>query len=931
MDKLITNLDTNLGPVLREQLDSNFQKIQNGVDGQSDALNKQIATMLGDVPLQDKNEVTQARIDDNNVVYSTLKGRLDADQSTSETALKEERMTGIEVKAARSNSSGKNYDNLKARLDDTEVNLTNNMNAKIAQISSVPETFANLSALKSTYPNGKTGLFVTADNGHKYIWANSAWNEAGIYQAVGVADNSITYKQAAKNIINFRAYSYSKIPDYNSTTKQLTFNSDVVIEIGNGNIDSTNRFTISSGTVVTNQITLGAFFKIVYDTVTNIVTIIGQKDDVGINQLVLATSSTMGLTSGVLKITYNGAYPDSTKDVPYLNMISGGEATDGLYKGIVLRFDVANKSLIIPKFSSTLVLRDNSGNRFSIADTVTVDITPAFSSPFSGYVVYDRTTNLFSYKNYDYSFKGNVDSIIASMRYVNSKLYVYSKLNNLTIDTSDLFNGLSKQVLLPNSGSQQIYTSLPLNDTVDKYPNFVPTQRKIIYPRNTAFYTANGKVAYVSSGLTIDLSYDYATSSNISTDYASGAILFNQLKTRFEFWSSALPSDLTGYYIHSWVSYNVNAPDFGTWQTTTPYLTEGALIRNPYKSELIDLITQNSGGDGEVLPAYYDDYMAVKYGEINALMENNINGDAFIFITDTHWNDNSKLSPNLIDHIRKNTNVQKVIFGGDIVRAFGAKDAITDDVYEFNGAMKKYVEESKYFPTIGNHDFTIKYVNSADDQTGYTHDVPFTYNNSAKMLESYAGIKNQKMYYYFDNPVQKVRYIMVNTEEEVNSGDNYWGVGAHITQEQLDWLTNDALVVDDGYDIVVVGHVPIHPYAPSHDRALDVLRYALEGYENKRPASFTAPYGTVLNKDFTNYKGHMVGYFSGHNHKDTEFVGENMINISTGCDAKYNDDVWTRTEGTISEQLFDVVIVDKTNKEINMIRIGAGENRNYSY
>ena len=195
MKRLITNLDTNLGPVIREQLDDNFKKIQNGVDGQSDALNKQIKDMLGDVPLQDKNEVTQARIDANGKQFDTMKGRLDADQASAETALKEERMTGIEVKTARSNSSGKNYDNLKARLDDTEANLTNNMNAKIAQISSVPETFANLSALQSTYPNGKTGLFVTADTGHKYIWANSSWVDAGFYQAVGdnLLSGEITY------------------------------------------------------------------------------------------------------------------------------------------------------------------------------------------------------------------------------------------------------------------------------------------------------------------------------------------------------------------------------------------------------------------------------------------------------------------------------------------------------------------------------------------------------------------------------------------------------------------------------------------------------------------------------------------------------------------------------------------------------------------
>lgn len=823
-------------------------------------------------------------------------------------------------------------DSNKFRTDIDKKADKNYINDYLSKVTVVPETFANLAAIKAKYPNGKNGLMVAADNGHKYIWANNVWTDAGIYQAVGIADNSIMYKQAAKNIINFRAYSYSKIPDYNSTTKQLTFNSDVIVEIGNGNIDSTNRFTISSGTVVTNQITSGGFFKIVYDTITNSVTIIGQKDDVGNNQLVLATFSNTGLTSGELKITYNGAYTDSTKDVPYLNMISGGDPTDGLYKGIVLRFDVDNKKLIIPKFSSTLVLRDNSGNRFDVTDTVTVDITPVFSSPFSGYVVYDRTTNLFSYQNYDYAFKGNVDSVIASVRYVNSKLHVYSKLNNLTIDTSDMFNGLSKQVLLPNSGSQQIYTSLPLNDTVNKYPNFIPTQRKIVYPHNTSFYTANGKVSYTASDLTIDLSYDYATSSNIVTDFAAGAIFFNQLRTRFEFWSSALPSDLTGYYIHSWVSYNIKGPDMGTWQTTTPYLTEGTLIRNPLKNEVVSLIKQNASSDDASLPDYYTDYIAGKYDEINSLMESITDGDAFIFITDTHWGDNVQLSPKLIDHIRKNTNVQKVIFGGDIVTAFGTKNAINDNVYGFNGIMKKYVEERNYFPTIGNHDFTIKYSRSADDQTGYTYDVPYTYNNSTKMLESYAGIQNQKMYYYFDNPVQKVRYIMVNTEEEVNSGDNPWGVGAHITQQQLDWLTNDALnVPSDDWHVVTVGHVPIHPYAPGHDGALNILRYALEGYTNKSKASFTATYGTILNTDFSTYKGKMVGYFCGHNHKDTEFVGTNMVNISTGCDATYNDDVWKRIAGTLTEQLFDVVIVDKTNKKINMVRIGAGENRNYSY
>ena len=933
MDKLITDeLSLGLDQTLRNGLIDNFKKIQNGVDGQADKTNKQILDMLGDVPLQDKNEVTQARIDANGKQFETMKGRLDADQASAETALKEERITKSEVQNARSNNSGKTYGDLKQRLDNQEADLTNSMNSKISEISVIPEAFADLNSLKSKYPHGKTGLFVTVDNGHKYFWKNNSWTDGGVYQSIAITNDAITYENISKNSVECRAYSYDTLPDYDTSTKRLTFKSDTIVEIGDGNIDGLNRFTIKQGTIVTNLVTQGAFFKIIYDVFTNDVLIIGQKDKVDSTQLVLATFSGMGKVGGAMAMTLNGEFANATKDVPYLNMISGGDPTDGLYKGIVLRFDVANKKLIIPKFSSTLVLRDNSGNRFSITDNVTVDITPAFSSPFSGYVVYDRTTNLFSYKNYDYHFKGNNDSIIASVRYVNSKLHVYSMLNNLVLGDADMFNGVPKVNLMPNAGSQQIYTSLPLSDAIEKYPNFSPSQRTITYPRNTAFYTANGKVDYVGAHLVIDLSYDNATKEEITADYASGAILFNQKRTKFEFWSKNLPVDLTGYYIHSWISYNKKAPDFGTWQTTTPYLTEGKLIRNPLKSELVSLIKQNASSDDAALPDYYADYMTSKYNEINTLMESITDGDAFIFITDTHWGDNVQVSPNIINHIKKNTNVQKVIFGGDVVRAFGTKDKIKEDVYGFNSEVKDYIDSRNYFPTIGNHDFTIKFERSADDQTGYTYGVPFAYNSSVKPLESYVSLINQKMFYYFDNPVQKVRYIMVNTEEEVNYGDNPWGVGAHITQQQLDWLTNDALnVPSDDWHVVTIGHVPIHPYAPSHDGALDILRYALEGYTNKSKASFTAPYGTVLNTDFSTYKGKMVGYFCGHNHKDTDFVGENMLNISTGCDARYNDDQWQRVAGTVSEQLFDVVVIDKDTKKINMVRIGAGENRQFNY
>lgn len=35
--------------------------------------------------------------------------------------------------------------------------------------------------------------------------------------------------------------------------------------------------------------------------------------------------------------------------------------------------------------------------------------------------------------------------------------------------------------------------------------------------------------------------------------------------------------------------------------------------------------------------------------------------------------------------------------------------------------------------------------------------------------------------------------------------------------------------------------------------------------------------------------------------------------------------------GTTSEQAFDIVCIDIVQKQINMIRIGAGENRQFNY
>ncbi|MFJ6991406.1 MAG: pyocin knob domain-containing protein [Limosilactobacillus mucosae] len=63
---------------------------------------------------------------------------------------------------------------------------------KLAQMSLTPEAFANSDAIKAAYPNGKTGIMVAVDTGHKWIWFNDKWNDCGVYQSMGIAKDAVT-------------------------------------------------------------------------------------------------------------------------------------------------------------------------------------------------------------------------------------------------------------------------------------------------------------------------------------------------------------------------------------------------------------------------------------------------------------------------------------------------------------------------------------------------------------------------------------------------------------------------------------------------------------------------------------------------------------------------------------------------------------------
>ena len=67
---------------------------------------------------------------------------------------------------------------------ETLSNRLNNFDAEIQNVTSgSPKgVYTNLAALQAAKPNGDSGIYITADNGHWYYY-NSGWQDGGVYQA----------------------------------------------------------------------------------------------------------------------------------------------------------------------------------------------------------------------------------------------------------------------------------------------------------------------------------------------------------------------------------------------------------------------------------------------------------------------------------------------------------------------------------------------------------------------------------------------------------------------------------------------------------------------------------------------------------------------------------------------------------------------------
>ena len=303
---------------------------------------------------------------------------------------------------------------------------------------------------------------------------------------------------------------------------------------------------------------------------------------------------------------------------------------------------------------------------------------------------------------------------------------------------------------------------------------------------------------------------------------------------------------------------------------------------------------------------YYfaDDYLPNKAAVINELLEKGgNNAEAFVFITDPHTegNRNAGQTPSLVRYLCTQTDLSRAFIGGDVY--VGTSVSYADTMAEaFSDGTVHYV--------MGNHEYDRGTTDSALVDVyhqGKTDEIGNT----------------DRHYYYVDSPDNKLRYVVLNGWEEgtENAADD-------LTTAQNEWLKNEALNVEEGWGILIFAH--------------QFVNREWKGSSNRYFGTVWKPIAKTLLEYDGN--GEILAVFHGHIHQDMvsrmylkpdgtaglddtcggiPLIGTAADKYHTNKETSPYEMLIDREVGTITEQAFDVVVVDRANGQIHCVRIGA--------
>ena len=171
----------------------------------------------------------------------------------------------------------------------------------------------------------------------------------------------------------------------------------------------------------------------------------------------------------------------------------------------------------------------------------------------------------------------------------------------------------------------------------------------------------------------------------------------------------------------------------------------------------------------------------------------------------------------------------------------------------------------------------------------------------------------EKEYYYADYEKAKIRCLFLS------SYDADVPVRYGFSEEEVEWVKETLDGTPVGYKVLIF----------SHEAPLEDLDYWARLIRNGRKMM------QVLEAYNAREDAQILAYIHGHTHAEHVYRGSSFPIISIGCNkCEYYPDkkpkgahAYTRTPDTVTQDLWDVLVVDADAEQLHFVRFGAGEDR----
>lgn len=286
---------------------------------------------------------------------------------------------------------------------------------------------------------------------------------------------------------------------------------------------------------------------------------------------------------------------------------------------------------------------------------------------------------------------------------------------------------------------------------------------------------------------------------------------------------------------------------------------------------------------------------------------------SFIFFTDTHFPDSEPEQAALLEPICRTEGVTRVIWGGDAISRYADPDSAWAIQLDVEKQISRF---AAVYNVRGNHDFSRR-VRPGEEGTGST----LSQEETARRLSAVRGqdaVPNEAdpgaCYYYFDDVKAQVRFLVLDTHDEVPDQNVAMGTRYGIGQMQLQWVCTQAIgTVPPDWSLLVFSHAPV--WWP--------------GMTEKYEGAFAQILAAARDRGVS-----ILAWMSGHIHRDTQLAQEGLWEITTYCYTPTAPRVLMfDTEKTMRDgadrPCFEVATLEKGHKILRLRRVGAGHSRTF--